>query len=141
MTDKKTKSPTELIAVIRIRGMVKVPGVILDALDIMRLRRKYACILLEPTKENLGMLKKVRFYVAYGKIDKETLVELLKARGQMADKSKINAEKIAEELLNGKRLQELNVKPFYRLHPARGGMNTKQHYPVGVIGNHSDKIK
>lgn len=130
----------EVILVIRITGQVKVPGLILDTLDIMRLRRKYACVLLKPTKDSLGMLKKVRFYVAYGMVDRETLVELLKARGQMQNKSEMNAEKIAEEIFNGKGLEELGVKPFFRLHPARGGMNTKQHYPIGVIGNHKQDI-
>jgi len=52
------------IAVIRISGMVKKNEKIEDTLYRMRLRRKYACVVLEPTKENLGMIKKVKNLVA-----------------------------------------------------------------------------
>ena len=109
------------IAVIRISGMVKMNKKIEDTLYRMRLRRKYACVILEPTKENLGMIKKVKNFVAYGEIDDATYKELVEKRGKK---------------VKGK------LKPFFRLHPARGGMETKKHFGVnkGVLGDNKEKI-
>ena len=38
--------------------------------------------------------------------------------------------------------EEVNVKPFFRLHPPRKGIESKKHFGVGkgVLGNHKDKI-
>lgn len=110
------------IAVIRISGMVKMNEKIEDTLYRMRLRRKYACVVLEDTKENLGMIKKVDNFVAYGEIDEATYKELVEKRGK---KDKDN-----------------KLKPFFRLHPARGGMETKKHFGVdkGVLGNQGKEI-
>ena len=131
----------ELIAIIRISGMVKVNKYIEDTLYRLKLRRKYSCVLIKPTKENLGMLKKVKFYVAYGPINKETLVKLIKERGQMIDKTKeIDAEKIVGELFNGRNLKDSCLKPFFRLHPPRKGIKSKLQYPKGVLGNNKEDI-
>ena len=55
---------------------------------------------------------------------------------------KIDAKKIIEELEKGKKYEEVNVKPFFRLHPPRKGIESKKHFGVGkgVLGNHKDKI-
>jgi len=109
------------IAVIRISGMVKMNKKIEDTLYRMRLRRKYACVVLNGTKENIGMIKKVDNFVAYGEIDEATYKELVEKRGKKVE---------------GK------LKPFFRLHPARGGMETKKHFGVdkGVLGNNGKEI-
>ncbi|MDD5192311.1 MAG: uL30 family ribosomal protein [Candidatus Nanoarchaeia archaeon] len=102
----------KLIVIIRISGMVKINRFIEDTLYRMRLRRKYACVVIKPTKDILGMLEKVRHYVAYGEINKETYEKLLKARGKKVD---------------GK------LKPFFRLHPPRGGIVSKRPYNLGGV--------
>ena len=132
-----------LLAVIRISGMVKVNKDIENTLDRLRLRRKYACVLVNGNEKSIkGLLKKVRFYVAYGLIDKETLVELVKERGQLIDKSeKIDTDKVVNGLIGGEKLSDLGLKPFFRLHPPRKGIKAKLHYPKGVLGDHKDKIK
>jgi len=108
------------IAVIRIKGQVGLNKGIIETLDRLRLRRKYACVLIEPTKENMGMVKKLRDFVAFGEIDEDTKKELIKQRG--------------------KKDKDGNLKPFFRLHPARGGIKTKVHFPKGVLGYNKDKI-
>jgi large subunit ribosomal protein L30 len=143
MENNKTKKTEEknLIAVVRISGMVEVKSDVAATLDRLRLRRKYACILLNPNeKSNLGMLEKVRYHVAYGNISRKTLADLLKARGQKTDKKEFDAEKTAGELLDGKKLKELGFKPFFRLHPPRKGIKSKLHYPKGVLGNNKKDI-
>ena len=130
-----------MIVVIRISGMVKMPKDVSNTLDRLRLRRKYACVLVDDNKKMKGMLKRVRNNVAYGNIDDKTLIELIEERGQLIDKKKkINAKKISEEIMKNKNMKDLEIKPFFRLHPARKGINTKQHFPKGVLGDHKDKI-
>ena len=53
------------------------------------------------------------------------------------------AEKIISEIFDGKlekRLSDFGIKPFFRLHPPRGGIKSKLHFPKGVLGDHGDKI-
>ena len=113
-----------------------------ETLHRLRLRKKYSCIVLNPNKEQTGMINKVENLVAFGEINKETFESLIEKRGQPVDKKKkkIDTKKVVEELKNGKKYEDLNLKPFFRLHPARGGINTKIHFPKGVLGNHGDKI-
>ena len=133
-----------MITIIRIAGLVNMKNEIEETLFRARLRRKYSCVVLKETPELTGILKKIRNVVAYGKIDEETLVALLKARGRVLENSKAklqNHEKLAKEIMAGKKLEELKVKPFFRLHPARGGIkNTKLHYPRGVLGDNKEDI-
>tara|TARA_Y100000310_G_scaffold242508_1_gene246669 strand:+ start:1584 stop:1979 length:396 start_codon:yes stop_codon:yes gene_type:complete len=123
-----------MIAIIRISGMVKVAKDVQNTLDRLKLRRKYACVVLKESDVVKGMLAKVRSEVAYGKIDDATLKKLISKRGQKIDKTKEVKE------VKDLNFEEANLKPFFRLHPARGGINTKQHFPKGVLGNHKDKI-
>ncbi|PJC45687.1 hypothetical protein CO037_00235 [Candidatus Pacearchaeota archaeon CG_4_9_14_0_2_um_filter_30_8] len=109
-----------MICIIRIKGQVGINKDVKETLFRLRLRRKYSCITLETTKENMGMLKKVRSFVSYGEISKETYEELLKKRGKK---------------VQGK------LKPFFRLHPPRGGAETKVHYPKGILGENKEMDK
>ena len=137
--EKKSNSEN-LIVVIRIAGQVKVIGDVKNTLERLRLRKKYSCVLLKPTKDILGMIKKIRYHVAFGNIDKKILIELIKARGKTLDKSEVNAEKIAEELISGNKLQDLGLKPFFTLHPPRKGIKSKLQYPKGVLGDNKADI-
>lgn len=131
----------KLIVVIRIAGEVKVKPEVKTTLDMMRLRKKYSCVFVNGSNEsNMGMLKRVRFSVAYGEIEKETLVKLIEARGKVIGDKKIKASEVSEEILKGKRLEDLGLKPFFRLHPPRGGIDSKIQYPKGVLGNNHKDI-
>lgn len=133
-----------MIAVIRIHGMVKVKQPIAETLDRLRLRRKYSCVVFsKPTKVQMGMINKVRDFVAFGEITKETFEKLIDSRGQKLNKKKdIDAKKVLAELEKGAKYEDLNLKPFFRLHPARGGIETKKHFGVGkgVLGNNKESI-
>ncbi len=110
-----------MIAAIRIKGQVGIRRNIEETLFRIRLRRKYACVVLEPTKENMGMIKKLRNFISYGEITKETYGELVKKRGKKDSEGKL--------------------KPFFRLHPPRGGADTKLHYPKGILGENKEMDK
>ncbi len=112
-----------MIAIIRIKGQVGLKKGIVETLNRLRLRRKYVCVVLEkPTKEQLGMIKKVKDFVAFGEIDADTYKELKEKRGQKNNEGKL--------------------KPFFRLHPPRKGIESKKHFGVGkgVLGNNKEKI-
>ena len=107
-----------MICVIRIRGQVGLRKEVVETLSRLKLRRKYACIVLEkPTKEQLGMIKNVKDFVAFGDIDNETYKKLVEVRGK-------------------------KLKNFFRLHPPRKGIESKKHFGVGkgVLGNNKEKI-
>lgn len=130
-----------MILVIRIKGMVKNRKVVDETLFRLRLRRKYSCTIVKDTKEIQGMLKKVKQMIAYGPASDKTLTELIETRGQPIDKKKqINAKEAAAGILKGDKFEDHNLKPFFRLHPPRKGINTKENFPKGALGNHGDKI-
>lgn len=113
------------IAVIRIKGQVGLDRDINETFDRLRLRRKYVCVVFEnPSEVELGMIKKVKNFVAFGEITKDTYEELKKKRG------------IKDPNNKGQ------LKPFFRLHPPRGGIDSKKHFGVnkGVLGNNKEKI-
>lgn len=131
-----------MIAVIRIAGKIGLNHKIDETLHRMYIRRKYALTLIKSTKENLALLKKVRNQVAFGEINENTLIKLIEVRAQSLEKSqKIEAKKIAASL-ETKTLKELGLKPFFRLHPPRGGIDSKRHFgsKKGVLGDNKDKI-
>jgi len=149
--EKKTKvkkiEKNSTLAVIRISGLVNVKKEIKNTLDRMRLRRKYTCTLINSSDKNvLGMLEKVKHYVAYGTIDESTLLLLIKNRAKIDKndksnkKTNINPEEMTKELINGKTLKQLGLKPFFRLHPPRKGIKSKLQYPKGVLGNNKKDI-
>lgn len=133
-----------MIAVIRIRGEVNMKKDMEETFNRLRLRKKYSCVVFaKPEKETLGMIKKVKDLVAYGEISEEMFEKLLEARGKPIDKKKkVDFKAAAKEIAAGKKLQDLNIKPFFALHPPRKGIESKKHFGVGkgVLGNHKDKI-
>lgn len=146
-TKEKIVAKKSLLAVVRISGLVKVREEIENTLSRMRLRKKYTCVLINNSDKTMsGMLKKVKFYVAYGEIDESTLSLLIKNRARIDksneghEKIKINPEEIAKELMNGKSLKQLGLKQFFRLHPPRKGINSKLQYPKGVLGDNKKDI-
>ena len=111
------------LVIIRIKGQIGLKKEINETLNRLRLRRKYVCVALEnPTLVQLGMLKKVKDFVAYGEISEETYKKLVEVRGRKDKDGKL--------------------KPFFRLHPPRGGIDSKKHFGVdkGVLGDNKDSI-
>jgi len=136
-----------MIAVIRIKGLVDIPGDSKRTMYILKIRKKNSCVLLQEKPEIEGMIKKVGKYIAYGEINKETLKNLIIKRGRIPGDKPLNIDekkldRFVDDLLNNKsKLADLNLKPFFRLHPPKGGFkkSTKLAYPKGVLGK-NEKI-
>lgn len=97
MTDPDAK-----LAAILIRGPVHVDQEIKDALNILRLRTKHACIVAAGTPTIKGMLKQCSNYITWGEISSEVLDALAKARTPVGQ-----------------------AITSFRLHPPRGGYERK----------------
>jgi large subunit ribosomal protein L30 len=128
-----------MIVIIRISGLVEMPGYANEMLHRMRLRKKYTTVLVRESPETLKILQHIRNFVAYGKITPETLELLISKRGKSIDKKKFDAKKIIAEM-EKKDLESLGLKPYFRLHPPRGGIKSKIHFPKGILGDNGDKI-
>jgi large subunit ribosomal protein L30 len=138
---------TKYIA-IRIRGTVDVPGDVKDTLNLLRLRRKFAAVILEKNQINLGMLHKAKDYITYGEIDPDTLKQLLLKRAKREGEKPLEiAGKAIDDFMqkfldNKAKLSDIKVKPFFRLHPPRGGFkkSTRLSAPKGLLGYQGQKI-
>jgi len=126
-------------AIIRIKGQVNVPERADEALKRIRLLKKFACVILKESPNVAGMLNKLTNFTAYGDINEETFKKLVEKRGKKIDKKK-SIGNVADFWQGKKKLEDLNLKPFFRLHPPRGGIDTKQNYPKGGLGNHKENI-
>ncbi|MFW5990625.1 MAG: uL30 family ribosomal protein [Candidatus Nanoarchaeia archaeon] len=119
-----TAKNNEKIAIILIRGLVKIRYDIKDTLKMLGLHRKFACTIRPKTPELMGMLRKVKDYVTWGPIDEETHKELVDKRGLKNSSGEL--------------------KKFFRLHPPKGGFEkkgTKRSYSEkGALGNRGKDI-
>lgn len=112
------------LAVVRVRGPVRVNKEINDTLDMLHMERVSSCTILEGTPEVYGMLRKVKDYITYGEVDEPTYKAIIEKRsepfkGRLTDsKGKIQYNKFIT--VDGKKL-----KPYFRLSPPRGGYERK----------------
>ncbi len=117
---------------VRIRGQVGVRPGIKKALDLSGLRRKHTAVVFQETSSNLGMLRKAKDFITFGIGDKETLAALIEKRGRLEgdkriDKAALKGMKLkdfaelADKIFSGAKLRDYGVKPFFRLHPPKGG--------------------
>ncbi|MEM1670471.1 MAG: 50S ribosomal protein L30 [Archaeoglobaceae archaeon] len=142
-----------MLAVVRLRGTVDVHKKISETLRLLRLYRRYNCVIIPDTPSYRGMLQVVKDYVAFGEIDHEILALLLRSRGRLEGNKRLTDEYVKEKtgysgieefakaVVEGKaKLSDIpGLKPVFRLHPPRKGLkNIKWHYPRGDLGYHKD---
>ncbi len=131
--------------VIRIRGTVGLKSDIKDTLTMLRLNKKMHCVILNDNESMRGMLQKVKDYVTWGEVNDDALKLLLEKRGRKVGEQKISAEEVQhllKEIKSGKKLNDLGLKPVFRLTPPSGGFkeSIKQHFPKGELGYRENKI-
>lgn len=112
-----------MIAIIRIRGQVKLKNQVAETFQRLRLPKKFSCVFIDEKDETkMGMLNSIVPYVIFGKVDEKTMEKVIKAKGH---------------LTNGV------YQGFCRLMPPRGGFKktTKMAAPKGVLGKNDDIAK
>ncbi|MFB6246741.1 MAG: uL30 family ribosomal protein [Candidatus Pacearchaeota archaeon] len=115
------KQGTKRIVAVRIAGKNKMKKDIEETLQRLNLKDKYNCLVIEKSdQQKMGMIKKAKDFIAFGELDDETLKKLEESRSP----------------------EEKNIGKVFRLHPPRGGIDTKKHSGVGkgVLGNNKEKI-
>lgn len=112
------------VAIVLVRGIIGASQEIKDTLKMLNLQRKNSCVIVPAVPSFLGMLRKVKDFVTYGELDAETEKQLVDSRG--------------------KKNSDGSLKKFFRLHPPRGGFDTKgTKVPFsvkGTLGNRGKKI-
>jgi large subunit ribosomal protein L30 len=133
-----------MYAAIRIRGPVGVSKAVEDTLKMLRLTRINHCVLVPKNPSVEGMLQKVRSYITWGEIDKETLNRMVTKRGRFAGDNRISEKEgndIAGRIEKSDALKNSGIKLLFRLSPCSGGLkSTKTDYPRGDLGYRGEKI-
>jgi large subunit ribosomal protein L30 len=134
-----------MYAAIRLRGTVNVTPNIKKALDTLGLTRINNMTLWKENEQNLKMVKMAKDYVTFGKINEETLKELVEKKAvALKSGDKIDAKKIASEIAKGKTPKETGIKNLFKLSPPRGGFEregVKVPYTLGgALGDRKEKI-
>jgi large subunit ribosomal protein L30 len=108
---EKKKEPKELkevkgkLALILVRGLVRIRTEIVATLYTLRLRQSHACVIIDDTPSNRASAVKCKDYLTYGEINDETYKLLVEKRG--------------------KKDKEGKLKKYFLLHPPRGGFERK----------------
>ncbi|HLD40064.1 MAG TPA: uL30 family ribosomal protein [Candidatus Nanoarchaeia archaeon] len=133
MAQTQHKQTKGRLAVVLVRGMVKVVKPVKETLMMLNLHRKNHCVVIENTPAYHGMLLRVKDYVTWGEIDDATFAELVQKRGQLADERQKSVE------INGKK-----YKRFFALNPPRKGFGRKgikRAFKIGgALGPRGEKI-
>jgi large subunit ribosomal protein L30 len=142
--------------VLRIKGTVHVPHWARYTLDNLSLYKKFWATILPETPESIGMLRKIKDFVAWSHVDASFVKELLEKRGKtigskplklLPDSAPYNdIDELAADLAKDKiRLSSLQmVKPWFALNPPRGGFKRKtktQYHQKGVLGEDKELVE
>ena len=112
------------LAVILVRGLVRVRGEIVATLSSLKLRKKHMCVVIDDNLSSRGAVSKCKDYVTYGELNDETHHLLVEKRG--------------------KKDPDGTVKNIFALHPPRGGFERKgiktPYASKGALGYRGEKI-
>jgi large subunit ribosomal protein L30 len=144
-----------MIAAIRVRGTTGVRGEVADTMKMLRLNRINHAVILDENPSYKGMLQKSKDYITWGEINEETLTKVITKRGRLPGGEKVteeflkentshkNIEDVAKAVFKGEKLEEMGIKPVFRLHPPRKGFkNVKKAYNEdGTLGYRGEDIE
>ncbi|HOI70879.1 MAG TPA: 50S ribosomal protein L30 [Methanobacterium sp.] len=144
-----------MIAAIRVRGTTGVRGEVADTMKMLRLNRINHAVILDENPSYKGMLQKSKDYITWGEINEETLTKVITKRGRLPGGDKVteeflkentshkNIEDVAKAVFKGEKLEEMGIKPVFRLHPPRKGFkNVKKAYNEdGTLGYRGEDIE
>lgn len=129
-------SATGAFTIIRLRGTQNLNPKTKDTLKYMRLNRVNHAVVLPQNATTIGMLQVAKDYVTWGEVDAATLANVIKARGRLVGDNPLtdalvskttpykSIDDLAKAVTEGKfSYKDIpNVKPIFRLHPAKNGL-------------------
>ncbi len=135
------------LLVIRIRGQINVSKREEDTLRMLRIDRNNYATIIDNRPSYLGMLNEAKDFITWGEPSAETISLLLKKRGRIQGNKKIEEPEIsalgfndfgdlAKSIYIGeKEIHKMKpLKPFFRLHPPKGGFKNSIKRPFGSRG-------
>lgn len=132
--DSSGKVNARALLVVRIRGTVNVPRGTEKTLRMLHLFKKHTATIVPDNPVYKGMLQVAKDYVSWSPADSTIVEAIVKNRGETVGGSQVDSDdlktwgfasikSLCSSLSKGevhlKNLQGL--KPFFRLHPPRGG--------------------
>jgi len=138
-----------LIAALRIRGPSGLSTGVERTFSLLLLTRSNALALMPSSKTVLGMLNKLKAYIVWGEISKETLLILLETQGRTGKRPMFTREMmkeigcdsfeaLAERIHDNpgvlKDLPPEGVNAVFRLHPSRKGFKRSTKALAGTGG-------
>ncbi|MHA1745748.1 MAG: 50S ribosomal protein L30 [Promethearchaeota archaeon] len=149
--------PAETVCIIRIRGAHGMNRKIQNTLHLLNLYRVNSATVLRTNSSLLGMMQKVKDYVAFGPVSQDSIRNLLQKRALLTGSKPLTNDHIrsstvyksiddlSKAIYDGKiRLNEVkDLKPVFRLHPPSGGFPGSIKKAIGSggsLGNVGEKI-
>lgn len=142
-----------MLAIIRVRGNVKVISTVEDTLRMLYLKTVNNCVVVPEDVTYLGMIKKAKDLITYGTIEKDVFRKMLLKWGKTTLNKGVDeaylkekgygVQKFIDDFFDKKvKLQDLDIKPFFRLHPPRRGYGgVKRPFTLkGALGDRKEKI-
>jgi large subunit ribosomal protein L30 len=142
-----------MFAIVRVRGSVKVRKNINDTLLMLRLKNVNNCIVIPEDGVYKGMIAKAKDYITWGEVSKDAFKKMLLKWGRTKNNKRVDEaylkergqdiETFTEQFFAGKlRLQDVDIKPVFRLHPPRKGYEgIKRPFTMkGALGYRGEKI-
>jgi len=142
--------------VVRIRGTVNVPSWADTTLQLLNLNKKFRATIIPEDPSFVGMLKRVKNYVAWCRADRETVKELIEKRARKLGYRQVDSndlktlgyksvDDLAAAIADGKvALSKLElIKPWFALAPPRKGFKrkTKRMYQEqGILGENQELL-
>ncbi|MFQ6124284.1 MAG: 50S ribosomal protein L30 [Candidatus Heimdallarchaeota archaeon] len=143
----KRETPTNLLAVIRVRGRVDVRPEVKHTLSLLRLHKPNHCVLVKNETPIQGMLQVAKDWITWGEINRDNLEKLLKKRAYLSEGQKGLSEEYVKENTSHESMSDLieallatkntikeikGLKPVFRLNPPRKGYSgVKNAYTKG----------
>jgi large subunit ribosomal protein L30 len=123
-----------LLLVLNIHGAINSSGPVREALEELKVVRRFSASVVPGDASTLGTLKLCKEHVAWAPVDVELLAALLRKRGMVSETRALDTESLkkmgykdhddlAAKMVKGEmRLSAIEgLRPFFRLAPPRGG--------------------
>ncbi|MEK6916111.1 MAG: uL30 family ribosomal protein [Nanoarchaeota archaeon] len=141
--EKKAENSYTKIAVVRIRGDVKLSPDVRKTFELLNLHNKNYCVVVEKNPSNLGMVKRVNDYVTWGEISDEFYKELVEKKGETYN-NRIEDSKKKIQYNKYFTFNKTKYKKYFRLMPPVKGYGPegikKPFSKNGALGYRKDKI-
>jgi large subunit ribosomal protein L30 len=138
------------LLVVNLHGLINTPSEARTTLIELGIGKRFAATVVVDDPSTVGALHLCKEYVAWSKIDAETLGSLLKARGRISNSKTLDGEtlkamgyqdhlELASKMIKeGSTLSAVGgLKPYMGLSPPRGGFkrsSRRQFRQGGILG-------